>query len=471
MDQDDDVAGSPPERSPTSGRIGAGEGRGGRAASGDAGFGDAAGLPTAAVDAPTVPAGDAKAVGPDAVGPDAVGPVRRPSVRVLTLLLAAVLVVVAAFGGTLGRAPQVRRVAQTLPPVVQPTGQLESAFRSAREASLRIEARCGPRYGNEPIGIGTGFFIREDGLVLTAYHVVDASQQGAPCPVHYVGVTPERLEVPLTMVGFDAYHDLAVLQAKVRRAVPTIALAPQLPRPGTRVVAIGNSRDQFLQARAGEVTRLGVHAGRPDFADNTIELTTSLAPGDSGGPVVDAAGRAVGVVSYISFDPSAMASSQYVPPFLRGVPLPHGYASYAVPVGGSDLVARLEAGERRDVPVVGFTWRPGFDYDPRSSAAYLGPRPGVIVWQVEPGGPAAEAGLRGYTEDRTVGRDGQVATIPRADVITALDGTPTPTFYDLQALVRKKSIGETVTLTVERGNATLRVPLRLGAERSVFRQP
>ncbi|MEJ2288378.1 MAG: S1C family serine protease [Deinococcales bacterium] len=395
---------------------------------------------------------------------------RGPQVRILTLLLAAVLVVVAAFGGTLGRQRVVRPVAQTLPPVVQPTGQLAAAFRGAREASLRIEARCGPRYGDEPIGIGTGFFIRSDGLVLTAYHVVDPTEQGAPCPVHYVGVSPERLEYPLTMVGFDAYHDLAVMQAKVGRAVPTIPLASDLPRPGTKVVAVGNSRQQFLQARAGEVTRLGVHAGRPDFADNTIELTTSLAPGDSGGPVVDAAGRAVGVVSYISFDPSAMTSSHYVPPFLRGVPLPHGYASYAVPVGGGDLVARLEAGERRDVPVVGFTWRPGFDYDPATSDHYLGPRPGVVVWQVQPGGPADRAGLRSYTEDRSVKRDGSVSSVPRADVITALDGTPTPTFYDLLALVRQKHIGETVTLTVQRGNATLKVPLRLAAERSVFSQ-
>ncbi len=397
-------------------------------------------------------------------------PARGPTVRILTVLLAAVLVVVAAFGGTLGRPAHVRRVAQTLPPVVEPTGQLATAFRSARTASLRIEARCGPRYGNEPIGIGTGFFIRSDGLVLTAYHVVDATEQGAPCPVSYVAVDSGRLEYPLTMVGFDAYHDLAVLQATVRRAVPTVPLSAQLPRPGTRVVAVGNSRNEFLQARAGEVTRLGVHAGRPDFADNTIELTTSLAPGDSGGPVVDAAGRVVGVVSYISFDPGAMTSSQYVPPFLRGVQLPQGYASYAVPVGGSDLVAKLEAGERRDVPVVGFTWRPGFDYDPRSSDAYLGRRAGVIVWQVQPGGPADEAGLRSYTEERSVARDGRVSSRPRADVITALDGVPTPTFYDLLALVRQKSIGQTVTLTVERGNATLRIPLRLGAERSVFSQ-
>jgi len=472
MDEDEvgGVGGGDRELAAPSGREGRHEAS---AESGDDGSGEDADVTGAAASFDFGRADGAEEAGPyaaDAVQTAGEPPARRPTVRILTLLLAALLVVVAALGGTLGRPAHVQRVGQTLPPVVEPSGQLATAFRSARAASLRIEARCGPRYGNEPIGIGTGFFIRADGLVLTAYHVVDATGQGAPCPVRYVAVGPERLEYPLTMVGFDAYHDLAVLQATVRRAVPTVPLAAQLPRPGTRVVAVGNSRNEFLQARAGEVTRLGVHAGRPDFADNTIELTTSLAPGDSGGPVVDASGRAVGGVSYISFDPGAMTSSQYVPPFLRGVQLPQGYASYAVPLGGSDLVAKLEAGERRDVPVVGFTWRPGFDYDPRTSDTYLGSRPGVIVWQVQPGGPADEAGLRGYAEERSVARDGQVTTRPRADVITALDGVPTPTFYDLLALVRRKSIGQTVTLTVERGNATLRVPLRLGAERSVFRQ-
>lgn len=396
---------------------------------------------------------------------------RGPAVRVLTLVLMVALLLVAVLGGLESRPRQVRQVAQTLPPVEQPTGQLARAYTTAREATVRIEARCGGRYGNEPIGLGTGFFIRSDGHVLTAYHVVDPAEQGAPCTVSYVAVTPERLEYPLTLVGFDAYHDLAVLQAEVDRAVPTIALAPALPRAGTSVVAIGNSRNQFLQARAGEVTRLGVHAGRPDFADNTIELTNSLAPGDSGGPVVNAAGQAVGVVSYISFDPTAMTSNTFVPPFLRGVPLPQGYASYAVPVAGSDLVARLEAGEKRDVPVVGFTWRPGLDYDPGRSDVYLGPRPGVIVWQVQPDGPADRAGLRSYREGRTVTADGSVTGRPEADVITAIDGTATPTFYDLLALVRQKAIGQTVVLSVERGNAIFHIPLTLGAQRSVFAPP
>ena len=394
---------------------------------------------------------------------------RSRGVRPFTLVLVLLLVLVAVVGTDIPRHRVVDHVSQGLPPVVQPTGRLETAFRHARAASVRIEGRCGPRYGSEAIGIGTGFFVRADGLVLTAYHVVDAATQGAPCPVHYVAVTARHADLPLTLVGFDAYHDLAVLRAAVTGEVPFVKLARALPRPGAEVVAVGDSRDQFLQARAGKVTRLGVHASRPDFADNTIEMTNSLAPGDSGGPVVDAAGAAVGVVSYISFDPGAMRSSSFVPPFLRGVQLPAGYASYAVPVtADSTLVKAIEGGERRDVPVLGFAWRPGFDYVPGSSDVFLGPRAGVIVWQVQPGGPAAAAGLRGYRERREVNAHGVAVSVPQADVITAIDGAPTPTFYDLQALVREKHIGEQVTLSVERGDSLVHLKLRLGAQRTVF---
>ena len=93
----------------------------------------------------------------------AAAPPRSPTLRLLTLVLIVVLLLVGAFGGFLGRPAQVRHVAQTLPPVEQPTGQLARAYANAREATVRIEARCGARYSDEPIGLGTGFFIRSGG--------------------------------------------------------------------------------------------------------------------------------------------------------------------------------------------------------------------------------------------------------------------------------------------------------------------
>jgi serine protease Do len=396
--------------------------------------------------------------------------VRRPRVTALTFVLLAVLAYLA-YPFVARTEPTYQHVVDGPPPVQAPSGSLLSAFDLARPATLRIEVRCTGMFSRQVLGLGSGFFFDPGGLILTAYHVVDGSGVSRACPdVRYVGVDPDRTEYRLDLVGFDAYMDLAVLRAEVAGSVPYIPLATDLPKPGADVVAIGNSRGAFLEGRAGKVTRLGVRAGRADFAEDTIELTASLAPGDSGGPVVTSRGEAVGVVSYISFNPTRMESSGYVPPFLLGVTLPRDYASYAVPVGsGSELVGALVAGTMRDVPVIGFSWQAGYDYDPRRYDVDLGPRPGPIVVTVQPGGPADQAGLRSYNVRPVLDDDGnRIGTEAEADVIVAVDGEPTPTFADLLAVIRLREIGQTVTVSVQRGAATYRLELELGARRSVF---
>ena len=167
-----------------------------------------------------------------------------------------------------------------------------------------------------------------------------------------------------------------------------------------------------------------------------------------------------------------MRSDVPLPPFLMGLALPRQFAAYAVPVAqGSDLVVALSAGAERDVPVLGFTWQQGFDYDPATSEVDLGPRPGPIVGSVAPGGPAARAGLRSYEVRPVVDADGNRIGVPQADVIVAIDGERTPTFADLLAVVRGKAIGQVVEVTVQRGGATFRLSMELGARRSVFAAP
>ncbi len=394
---------------------------------------------------------------------------RRRGIRGVTVGLLALLVLIAGLAPRVAPVqPELQRVQAAPPEPLAPAGALAEAYRLARPATLRIEARCQGLFRGGPLGVGSGFYVTPEGGVLTAYHVVEGDS-AARCPVRYVGVEADGDEVPLELVGFDAYFDLAWMRADVRDEVPYLPLADSAPKPGTEVVAIGNSRGDVLAPRAGRVTRLGVRANRADFADGTIELTAALAPGDSGGPVVTASGEAVGVVSYISFTPGSLRSDAYVPPFLRGLSLPSQFASYAVPVtDGGEMVAALRAGERRDVPVVGFSWRPGFDYEPGGELAF-GLRPGPIVVDVAGGGPADQAGLRSYQERPVYGPDGELVEIEReADVIVAVDGEPTPTFYALLETVRRKEIGQPVTLTVQRGRTTVRLELVLGAKREVF---
>lgn len=369
--------------------------------------------------------------------------------------------------------PQLQHVQDRRPPIVQPTGALLGAYEAARPATLRVEARClGSSGGRSVLGVGSGFFFTPEADVMTAYHVVDTTQ-ARDCRVQYVGIDPNRTEYTLELVGFDAYLDLAVMRALNAPEVAFIPVAERLPKPGTEVVAIGNSGQDFLAPRAGVVTRLGVRAGRADFADNTIELTNSLAPGDSGGPVLTSDGTAVGVVSYISFNPAGMRSDSVIPPFLMGVPLPQQFAAYAVPVAADPLlIAALLGGAQRDVPVIGFTWQSGFDYDPGRSDVDLGPRPGPIVGSVAAGGPAAAAGLRPYAVEPLLDAQGQrVGSRTSADVIVAVDGVNTPTFASLLAEIRSKAIGQVVVLTVQRGGVSYRFSLELAPRRTVFAGP
>lgn len=396
---------------------------------------------------------------------------RRPWKWFRVSLLLAALLVVATVAPRMRTERVVQHAQASPPPAVAPSGELQEVFEFARPATLVIEARC-PSSRAGPLGVGTGFFISDDGLVLSAYHVVDASAQLSRCPVEYVAVTPERAEYPLELVGFDAFFDIALLRAEVGREVPFLAVAERMPAPGDRVVAIGNSRGDFLEGRTGVVTRLGVRAARADFAEDTIELTAALAPGDSGGPVVNLRGEAVGVVSYISFNPNANASDNFLPPFLRGLALPSDYASYAVPViAEGDLLTALRAGQRRDVPVIGLSWQSGFDsaYNPRTANVDLGPRAGTIVERVAEGGPADRAGLRELRRRPVLDAEGrQVGVEIEADVIVAVDGRPVQGIADLLGAVRTKEVGESVTLRVQRGKALFQVELELGARRSVF---
>lgn len=383
--------------------------------------------------------------------------------RRLTWLLFSLFVVLAAATFQLRPLPLIAETQffhanQSIPAIVAPEGRLATIFESARPATLRIEARIPGSGSRGPVGVGTGFFISEDGLLLTANHVVDPSDMNSAIrqSVRYVAIDPDRNEYPVQLVGFDAYLDLAVMQAEIPGPVPYLPLASLNPRVGNEVVAIGNSNGDFLEGRVGRISRLGVASPRARFADNTIELTAALSPGDSGGPVLNANGEAIGVVSYISFNPGGTAMN--VPPHLRGLVLSQ-YASFAVPVSmDSEIVRGLIAGDRRDFPVIGFV-TPG-DYNPLESPTFLGRERGVVIGQVAVNSPAGNAGLRSLqgTGDEIM-----------ADVIIAIDDEPTPTFNDLLAVINSKGVGAIVTVTVQRGTETIRVRLELAARQEVFR--
>ena len=392
-------------------------------------------------------------------------------VRRVTWLLFVLFLVVALTTFMPEQKVQFHTVAQELPTVVAPEGRLLEVFEQTRPASLRIEARPdNPNYRGAPYGVGSGFFISEDGLVLTAYHVVDTDSPIIRNNAKYVAVTADEQVFDLELVSFNAYLDLALLQANVPDSVPYLPLATQASRSGRDILAIGNSQGDFIEGRAGRISRIGVQSPRATFANGTIELTAALSPGDSGGPVINTSGEAIGVVSYISFRPNSLSTeNSVIPPYLQGLILPQSYASYAVPItADSDVVQSLLAGERIDRPVIGFTYA-NLDYEPDADNLYLGKQAGPVIGRVEPNSPADLAGLRSLKETPVYDAQGRyVGNDVEADVIVAVDDEATPTFNDLLEVIYRKGVGQTVVLSVQRGDELIKLRLTLGAKREVF---
>lgn len=300
-------------------------------------------------------------------------------------------------------------------------------FKQSRPATVRVEA-INP--ANRTGGIGTGFFISDTGEVLTAYHVVSDGQL-------FQVTTLEGRALQAKVKAFDAAKDVALLEVRGQGPFPYLKLTTRSPRVGETVLAIGNSGGDYLQPRRGQLLALNVAAGRADFPQGTLEMSAPLAPGDSGGPIIDGNGQAIGVVSYIQ--QSANGTTR---------------TSYAVPVAeGNELIGALRAGEQRDTPVVGLV------LDPVHSGQ-TNP-PGASVLRVARGSPGEQAGLQGCQANAS----GELTRL--GDVITSVNGVGTPDANRFIQEVQKYRIGETITLKYLRNGQQFETTLTLAAKRAV----
>ncbi|MDX2004921.1 MAG: S1C family serine protease [Meiothermus sp.] len=313
---------------------------------------------------------------------------------------------------------QQNQVPRTLTP--ENRQALQEVFTQHRTSAVRIETL--------PEGVGSGFFINDRGLVMTAYHVArDANRL-------FVVTTDER-RFPATVVGYDELRDLALLQAQLPAGVQVSPLQLETRaavRPGDLVLNIGNSRNGFISPRPGLVTGID-RSIAPNFPAGMISSTMPLAPGDSGGPILNAQGRVVGVAVAIGYSEVGEFSS-YVAPL----------------VGLGEFVAQMQAGFRRDAPYIGIS-------SPIPVTAEVArqlnvPVGGVIIRTVIAGGAGDRAGLRGLN---SVGPN----EVP--DIILSVEGVQVNDFNQLVTEVRKKSVGDTVTLTVRRAGQIIEVRLTL----------
>ena len=288
-------------------------------------------------------------------------------------------------------------------------------------ATTGVAERIGPAV----VGIGQGWglgsgVVVADGVVLTNAH-----------NVHDPGVTlifADGRTVEGQLSGADIDGDLAVVAVDTSGVTPVEwAGGDGGARIGSAVFALANPGGRGLRVTLGTVAAVGrtFRGPRGRRVTGTIEHTAPMAKGSSGGPLVDAAGRLVG---------------------LNTNRLGEGF--YAALPADEDLRRRVDAlsrGESPARPHLGVGLVPGRAARQIRRAAGLPDREGVLIQEVEDGSPAANAGLR------------------RGDLIVDASGSAVTTIDDLYQAVDALGDGGSLALTVVRGADELAVSVTFGA--------
>lgn len=286
---------------------------------------------------------------------------------------------------------------------------------------------------------GSGFVYDREGHVVTNYHVVEGAAA--------IAVTfSDGSEFPARIVGTDPDSDLAV----IRVDAPAVLLRPaalgdsRAVRPGQLALAIGNpfglegTMTLGIISAVGRVIRPG---SRPYSIPNMIQTDASINPGNSGGPLLDSRGQVIGVNTLI-FSQSGTSSG----------------VGFAIPVNTvKRIVPVLIAEGRYAHPWLGIS---GFSVTPLAAQALgLPAEHGALILEVDPQGPAAQAGLRGG--HRSINYEEETILVG-GDLITAIDGRPVRSMDDLIAyLEEERKPGDEVTLSVLRDGRALEIRVRL----------
>jgi S1-C subfamily serine protease len=273
-----------------------------------------------------------------------------------------------------------------------------------------------------PRGTGSGFIWDEAGHVVTNFHVI---QGGNAARV----TLADQSSYSAKLVGAFPDRDLAVLRIDAPKdKLPPIPVGTSRDLiVGQRVYAIGNpfGLDQTLTTGIVSALNREIEAFNDRVIRGVIQTDAAINPGNSGGPLLDSAGRLIGVNAQIASPSGASAG-----------------IGFAIPV---DEVNRVVPRLIRDGRVV----RPalGIAALPESVNEALKLPKGVGVVQVTAGGPAAKAGLQPF-------RRGDEGGVVQGDVITAVDDKAVANLDDLLTQLEAHQPGDNVTLTLWRAGKT-----------------
>ena len=301
--------------------------------------------------------------------------------------------------------------------------------------------------------LGSGFVVSSDGTILTNAHVVtDSGNRATSVKVVFKlqkGGETETREVPATIVGSDETSDVAILKvdpAKAPRLVPLELGDSSSVEVGEAVVAIGNPLGYDFSVTSGIVSATNRNLESPNgsvIADG-IQTDAAINEGNSGGPLIASSGKVIGINEQIA---SQSGGNQGL--------------GFAVPIATArDVLQQIEAKGSVSYGYLGVQGQT-LTLDV-ARALGLRASDGVLVAAVDPGSPAADAGLRGGSAQLIL--QGQMY-VTGGDVITALDGVSVASVEDFLAALNKRQAGDSVTLTVLRSGRTMDMKATL-AQRS-----
>jgi S1-C subfamily serine protease len=323
---------------------------------------------------------------------------------------------------------------------------ISDIYGSAKRGVIQVLATSatsdGPFFGSQPTRVlGSGFVIDTAGHVVTNFHVI---QGASKVEVSFSG----NDEMPATVVGRDPSTDIAVLRIKGAqgRALTPLDLGnSDVVRVGDAVVAIGNPFGLERTVTAGIVSALQREITAPNgFAiDRVIQTDAAINHGNSGGPLLNADGRVIGVNSQIETESGGNVG-----------------IGFAVPINTvKDVVSQLLESGKVDHAYIGVEM--ATITSELASNVRLPVDQGVLIQRVRTDSPAAQAGLRGGTTQVVV--DGE-SYLVGGDVITKADGQPIESAEQLRSVVTSKQPGDEITLEIHRQNETKDVTVKLGRQ-------
>lgn len=280
-------------------------------------------------------------------------------------------------------------------------------------------------------GSGSGVIVSADGYVLTNDHVV--TLDGSTSAVAVQVRTADGNVHDGTVVGTDPTSDLAIVRVSGADGLTPATFADSSAvQIGDLAVALGSPLGLSNTVTEGIVSATGRAVATGSNPDQTvieaIQTDAAVNPGDSGGPLVDAAGDVIGINSAIA----TVAGGGPGRPAQAG----NIGVGFAIPATTAQRIAtELISNGRATHAVLGVSTQTAAD--PRAPQVGLGAQ----VMQVQPGGPAAAAGIRA------------------GEVITAVDGHPVTDSVDLTAYIRSAAPGQQIRLAVQDGGT---IPVTLG---------